>query len=84
MTAPTESRSRPSRLTIAGASSLRGKELKLLLEESSVLIEDLRLLDEEFAAGILSSLRPSEQSISQLAMCSAEAVCHCLQYPFAS
>ena len=54
MTAPTEARSRPSRLTIAGASSLRGKELKQLLEESSLPIEDLRLFDEEFATGILT------------------------------
>ena len=54
MTAPTEARSQPSRLTIAGASSLRGKELKQLLEESSLPIEGLRLFDEEFAAGILT------------------------------
>ena len=54
MTAPTEARTRPSRLTIAGASSLRGKELKLLLEESALPIEDLRLLDEESAGGTLT------------------------------
>ena len=56
MTAPIEARTRPSRLTIAGASSLRGKVLKLLLEESSLLIEDLHLLDEEFAAGMLTEV----------------------------
>ncbi len=54
MAAPTAARPRPSRLAIAGASSLRGKELKQLLEESSLPVEDLRLLDEEFAAGTLT------------------------------
>jgi len=54
MAAPIPARPRASRFTIAGASSLRGKELKQLLEASSLPIEDLRLLDEEFAAGTLT------------------------------
>jgi len=54
MAAPTAARPRPARLAIAGASSLRGKELKQLLEESSLPVEDVRLFDEEFAAGTLT------------------------------
>jgi aspartate-semialdehyde dehydrogenase len=42
------------RLVIAGASSLLGAELKTLLEESTFASWDLRLLDEEDAAGTLT------------------------------
>jgi aspartate-semialdehyde dehydrogenase len=42
------------RIVIAGASSLLGAELKLLLEESKFAGWDLRLVDEELAAGILT------------------------------
>ena len=42
------------RVAIAGASSLRGKELKQWLEEGSFHAADLRLLDEEFEAGTLT------------------------------
>lgn len=42
------------RVAIAGAASLRGKELKQWLEESSVLASEIRLLDEEFLAGTLT------------------------------
>ena len=42
------------RIVIAGASSLLGAELKTLLEESKFAGWDLRLLDEEDAAGTLT------------------------------
>jgi aspartate-semialdehyde dehydrogenase len=42
------------RIVIAGASSLLGAELKTLLEESTFAGWDLRLLDEEDAAGTLT------------------------------
>ena len=42
------------KIVIAGASSLLGAELKLLLEESKFAGWDLRLVDEELAAGILT------------------------------
>ena len=41
-------------MAIAGASSLRGKELKQWLEEGSFPAIDVRLLDEEFEAGTLT------------------------------
>ncbi len=41
-------------MAIAGASSLRGKELKQWLEEGSFPAADVRLLDEEFEAGTLT------------------------------
>ena len=43
-----------SRVAIAGASSLAGKELKQLLEESGFPAAEIRLFDEEFAAGTLT------------------------------
>ncbi|PYU67368.1 MAG: hypothetical protein DMG49_19005 [Acidobacteria bacterium] len=43
-----------SRIVIAGASSLLGAELKSLLEESRFAGWDLRLVDEEMAAGTLT------------------------------
>ncbi len=43
-----------NRIVIAGASSLLGAELKLLLEESKFARWDLRLVDEEVAAGTLT------------------------------
>src|SRR5882762_6636010 len=42
------------RVAIAGAASLRGKELKLLLEESNFPAAEIRLLDEEIVAGTLT------------------------------
>jgi aspartate-semialdehyde dehydrogenase len=42
------------RVAIAGAASLRGKELKQLLEESSFPASEIRLLDEELVAGTLT------------------------------
>src|SRR5207245_6805648 len=42
------------RVVIAGASSLLGAELKSLLEESKFAGWDLRLVDEEMAAGTLT------------------------------
>src|ERR1700675_2541676 len=42
------------RVAIAGAGSLRGKELKLFLEESSFPASEVRLLDEEIVAGTLT------------------------------
>jgi aspartate-semialdehyde dehydrogenase len=42
------------RIVIAGASSLLGAELKLLLEESKFAGWDFRLVDEELAAGTLT------------------------------
>ncbi len=44
----------PNRIVIAGASSLLGAELKSLLEESRFAGWDLRLVDEEVAAGTLT------------------------------
>jgi aspartate-semialdehyde dehydrogenase len=41
------------RVAIAGAASLRGKELKIFLEESNFPAGEIRLLDEEIAAGTL-------------------------------
>src|SRR5437879_2907738 len=43
-----------NRIVIAGASSLLGAELKSLLEESRFAGWDVRLVDEELAAGILT------------------------------
>jgi aspartate-semialdehyde dehydrogenase len=45
-----------NRIVIAGASSLLGAELKLLLEESKFAGWDLRLVDEEVAAGTLTEV----------------------------
>src|SRR5258708_36064998 len=42
------------RVAIAGAASLRGKELKQLLEESNFPASEIRLLDEEIVAGTLT------------------------------
>jgi aspartate-semialdehyde dehydrogenase len=42
------------RIVIAGASSLLGRELKSLLEESRLAASDFRLLDEESVAGSLT------------------------------
>ncbi|MBZ5660470.1 MAG: hypothetical protein LAO08_08695 [Acidobacteriia bacterium] len=60
MTSPREAAqqaARPaSRVAIAGASSLLGKELKLWLEESNFPAVEVRLLDEEIAAGTLTAL----------------------------
>jgi aspartate-semialdehyde dehydrogenase len=50
MTRPHES----VRVAIAGAASLRGKELKLWLEESEFPAAEIRLLDEELVAGTLT------------------------------
>jgi aspartate-semialdehyde dehydrogenase len=44
------------RVAIAGAASLRGKELKLFLEESNFPASEIRLLDEEIAAGTLTEV----------------------------
>ena len=44
------------RVAIAGASSLLGKELKLWLEESNFPAAEIRLQDEEIAAGTLTEL----------------------------
>src|SRR6202008_2076936 len=44
----------PTRIVIAGASSLLGAELKSLLEESRFAAADFRLLDEEIIAGTLT------------------------------
>jgi len=42
------------RVAIAGAASLRGKELKQCLEDSNFPASEIRLLDEEFVAGTLT------------------------------
>ena len=42
------------RVAIAGAASLRGKELKQCIEESSFPASEIRLLDEEVVAGTLT------------------------------
>src|SRR5258708_6832879 len=44
------------RLAIAGASSLRGRELKQMLEEGRFASSDISLVDEELAAGTLTEL----------------------------
>ena len=44
------------RLAIAGASSLRGRELKQMLEKGRFASSDIRLVDEELAAGTLTEL----------------------------
>jgi aspartate-semialdehyde dehydrogenase len=43
-------------VAIAGASSLRGKDLKQWLEESGFPAGEIRLVDEEFAAGTLTDV----------------------------
>src|SRR5260370_38564849 len=43
-----------NRIVIAGASSLLGAELRSLLEESRFAGAEIRLVDEEIAAGILT------------------------------
>ena len=43
------------RVAIAGAASLRGKELKIFLEESNFPAGEIRLLDEEIVAGTLTA-----------------------------
>ena len=45
-----------TRVAIAGASSLAGKELKIVLEESNFPAAEVRLLDEELAAGMLTEV----------------------------
>ncbi|HVA93804.1 MAG TPA: Asd/ArgC dimerization domain-containing protein [Candidatus Dormibacteraeota bacterium] len=42
------------RIVIAGASSLRGRDLKLCIEESDFPLSDIRLVDEELVAGTLT------------------------------
>ena len=42
------------RVAIAGAASLRGKELKIALEEANFPASEIRLLDEEIVAGTLT------------------------------
>jgi aspartate-semialdehyde dehydrogenase len=42
------------RVAIAGAASLRGKELKQLIEESNFPVSEIRLLDEDIVAGTLT------------------------------
>ncbi len=44
------------RVAIAGASSLRGKELKQLLDDSSFPATEIRLLDEDIAVGTLTEV----------------------------
>ncbi len=44
------------RVVIAGAASLRGADLKRWMEESAFPVGEIRLLDEEFAAGTLTDL----------------------------
>lgn len=59
MTSPREAAQQtrpPVRVAIAGASSLLGKELKVCLEESNFPATEVRLLDEELAAGTLTEL----------------------------
>src|SRR5579862_26286 len=48
--------SEPLRIAIAGAASLRGRDLTRWLEESGFPAGEIRLLDEEFAAGTLTEL----------------------------
>src|ERR1700676_2678824 len=43
-------------VAIAGASSLRGRDLKQCLEDSGFPAGEIRLLDEEFAAGTLTDV----------------------------
>lgn len=45
-----------ARLAIAGASSLRGRELKQLLESGRFSASPIRLVDEEVAAGLLTEV----------------------------
>ncbi len=56
MTPQQDSPSGTFRVAIAGASSLLGKELKLWLEESGFPASEIRLFDEEIAAGTLTEL----------------------------
>jgi aspartate-semialdehyde dehydrogenase len=56
MTPLQDSPSGTFRVAIAGASSLLGKELKQSLEESAFPAAEIRLLDEEIAAGTLTEL----------------------------
>src|SRR5579859_3315190 len=58
----------PTRIVIAGASSLLGAELKSLLEESRFAASDFRLVDEDLSAGTLTEaagepavIRPVEE-----------------------
>ena len=51
-----ESAQTGTRVAIAGASSMLGKELKLWLEESNFPALEIRLLDEEIVAGTLTEL----------------------------
>ena len=44
------------RVAIAGATSLRGKDLKYWLEESGFPAGEIRLVDEEIAAGVLTEV----------------------------
>jgi aspartate-semialdehyde dehydrogenase len=54
MTPPREKVPGAARIAIAGASSLLGKELKILLEESKFPAAEIRLFDEEIVAGTLT------------------------------
>jgi aspartate-semialdehyde dehydrogenase len=49
-------KTQPTRLAIAGASSLRGRELKEMLESGRFSASTIRLVDEEAAAGLLTEV----------------------------
>src|ERR1700688_3110855 len=53
------------RVVIAGAASLRGKDLKVWLEESGFPAGEIHLVDEEFAAGTLTEVG-GEPAVIQL------------------
>jgi aspartate-semialdehyde dehydrogenase len=59
-----------NRIVIAGASSLLGAELKSLLEESRFAGRDLRLVDEEVAAGTLTEAGGEPAVIQLVEECS--------------
>jgi aspartate-semialdehyde dehydrogenase len=70
MTAPKEA----VRVTIAGASSLLGKELNVWLEESNFPASDVHLVDEEFVAGTLAEAGGEPTVIETVAEDSFERV----------
>jgi aspartate-semialdehyde dehydrogenase len=63
---PSTSDRHSQKIVIAGASSLLGNEVKMLLEESHFATWDLRLVDEEVVAGTLTEASGEATIIQQL------------------
>jgi hypothetical protein len=68
------SREKPTRVAIVGASSLRGKELKLVLEDRKFPAGEIILFDEPVLAGTLTEAagEPTSSALSMKTALSAQ------------